>query len=395
MGIYEEYGIRRIINARSFSTKLGGAPLPAEVLDAMREPAGYCVRMDELQDAASRVIAQATGAESGIVTSGAAAALTLASAACIARLDVARMNRLPDTTGMPAEIVIHRSHRNDYDHAIRAAGARFVEAGFSYFTFAYEIEQAISDNTAALFYQAGGEGTVMPLSEFAAIAHRHGKPVIVDAAAELPPQENLRAYIAEGADLVAFSGGKHLRGPQATGILCGRADLILSAALQHQDMDVFPETWPLRLLIEDGTLAGPPHHGIGRGFKVGKEEVIGLMAALRRYSARDFETELAQWKSDMAEIVSALDGVPGVHACVVFPQPTGRKTPQAHVNVDSTSAGIDANSMVRALQEGDPPIFVFERLADAGRVIFMPEALSPGDAGVIARRLGEIFRKSR
>src|SRR5713226_6448178 len=136
--------------------------------------------MDELQEAASRIIAEATGAEAGMVTSGAAAGLTLATAACLAGFDVNRMNRLPDTDGMPNEVVVHRSHRNDYDHALRTAGARFVEAGFSYYTFPYEIEQAITDNTVALFYQAGGDGTVMPLEQFVAIAHGRGKPVIVD-----------------------------------------------------------------------------------------------------------------------------------------------------------------------------------------------------------------------
>ena len=217
---------------------MGGAPLPAEVLDAMRSAAGHCVRMDQLQDMASSLIAEVTGAEAGLVSSGATAALTLSAAACLAGFDVSRMNRLPDTTGIPNEIIIHRSHRNDYDHALRAAGAKFVEVGFSYYTFAYEVEQAIGDNTAALFYQAGGDGLALPFAEFAAIARRHGKPVIVDAAAELPPVENLRTFI-EQAHLVAFSGGKHIRGPQSTGILCGRADLIQSAALQHQDMDVF------------------------------------------------------------------------------------------------------------------------------------------------------------
>lgn len=395
MQIYESFGVRPIINARSYSTKVGGGPLPAEVLDAMRQAAECCVRMDELQEAASRVIAEATGAEAGIVTSGASAALTLAAAACLAGLDVVKMNRLPDTNGMPNEIIVHRSHRNDYDHALRTAGARFVEVGFSYYTFPYEIEQAISERTVALFYQAGGEGTVMPLEQYAAIAQRHGKPVIVDAAAELPPAQNLRVYIDAGADLVAFSGGKHLRGPQCTGILCGKSELIFSAALQHQDMDVFPQSWPLRQLIAEGRLAGPPHHGIGRGFKAGKEEIIGLLTALRRYPHRDFETELARWKSDMQCIVAAVAGVPGVSAYVRFPQPSGRQVPHAVLSIDAAIAGMNANAATNALQEGNPPIFVFERGADAGTIVFMPEGLKPGEAAIVTRRLREILdRKS-
>ena len=390
MNIYRKLGVRQIINARSFSTKLGGAPLPGEVLEAMRQAADSCVRMDELQDAASRVISETTGAEAGIVTSGASAGLTLAAAAAIAGLDVSRMNRLPDTAGMPCEIVVHRSHRNDYDHALLAAGARFVEVGFNYFTFPYEIAQAITAETAALFFQVGGAGQVMPLAEFARLAHEHGKPVIVDAAAELPPPLNLRSYIAAGADLVVFSGGKHLRGPQATGILCGRSDLILSAALQHQDMDVFPNSWPLRHLIADGRLAGPPHHGIGRGFKVGKEEIAGLLTALLEYPNRDFDAEQSRWKRDM-ECIAAAASVPGSTARVRFPQEDGRTVPHAVVTIDESRTGISANVVINALQDGDPPIFVFERLGDDGTIVFMPEALKDGEAQIVARRLKEIL----
>jgi D-glucosaminate-6-phosphate ammonia-lyase len=393
MSFYEELGLQTIISARSFSTKLGGAPLPAEVLDAMRSAAGHCVRMDQLQDSASSLIAEVTGAEAGLVSSGASAALTLGAAACLAGFDIGRMNRLPDTTGIPNEIVIHRSHRNDYDHALRAAGAKFVEVGFSYYTFAYEVQQAIGDNTAALFYQAGGDGLALPFAEFAAIARRHGKPMIVDAAAELPPVENLRTFIEQGADLVAFSGGKHIRGPQSTGILCGRADLIQSAALQHQDMDVFPESWPLRKWIADGLISGPPHHGIGRGFKIGKEEIAGLMAALRSYSHRDFEAELHGWIEDMQRIVDVASKLPGVRSELRFPQPGGRRVPHAVISIEPAVAGLSADDVVVALQEGDPPIYVFERHAREGVVVFMPEALAPGQSQIIAGRLAEILRR--
>src|SRR5205814_10085247 len=173
----------------------------------------------------------------------------------------------------------------------------------------YDIAYAITNRTAAMYYQAGVSQGVLPLDEYVEIAHRHGLPVLVDAAAEMPPAFNLTAYIAAGADLVAFSGGKHLQGPQATGILCGRGDLILSAALQHQDMDVFPATWPLRALIENGTLSGPPHHGIGRGFKVGKEEIAGLVTALELYQKRDFVAERARWTADLDCIAGGIKGV--------------------------------------------------------------------------------------
>lgn len=380
----------RVISARGFSTKLGGAPLPDAVLDAMREAASACVRMDLLQDAAGSLIAEVTGAESGLVASGASAALTLGTAACLAGMDVARMNRLPDTTGMPDEIVVHRAHRNDYDHAVRAAGGRFVEVGYSYLTHPYEVEEAITPRTAALYYQAGGDGLAVPLAEFCAIAHRHGKPVIVDAAAELPPASHLRSFIAQGADLVAFSGGKHLRGPQATGILCGRAALIESASLQHQDMDVFPETWPLRALQARSRLAGPPHHGIGRGFKVGKEEIAGLMAALELYRSRDFVAEQRGWTADLDRILAAAHGIPGIEA-ELRPASPERPVPRVELAVDPAVAGVDATALVIRLQEGTPPIHVFERFARSGKLVFFPEALAPGDAATIAARLREIL----
>ena len=393
--VYEQLGVRPLINGRSFSTKAGGCALPKEVLDAMREAGECCVRMDELQSAASEVIARATGAEAGIVTSGAAAALTLGTAACLARFDVNRMNRLPDTSGMPDEFIVHRAHRNDYDHAVRAAGAEFVEVGFGYYTFAYEVESAIATRTAGLYYQAGVNQGVLALDEFAAIAHRHNLPVLVDAAAEMPPGSNLKSLIAAGADLVAFSGGKHIQGPQSTGILCGRRDLILSAALQHQDMDVFPETWPLRSLIENGTVAGPPHHGIGRGFKVGKEEIVGLLTALELYQTRDFTAERARWTADMECIAAGVRDLPGVSARLQYPQPNGREVPSAVIRIDAAVAGANAHAVINALQSGDPPICVFEKLAGSGEIVVFPEALRPGDAAIIARRLREVLEGSR
>jgi D-glucosaminate-6-phosphate ammonia-lyase len=390
--IYDQLGVRRMINARSYSTKAGGCVLPSEVMDAMREAAQSCIRMEDLQDAASRVIAEVTGAEAGIVTSGASAALTLAAAACLAGLDIVSMNQLPDTSGMKSEVIVHRSHRNDYDHALRLAGVQFVEVGFSYHTFAYEVESAISEKTAALFFLAGAHDGVVPFDEFVAIAHRHSLPVIVDASAELPPADNLRFFVERGADLVAFSGGKNIRGPQASGILCGKQQLILSAALQHQDMDVFPETWPRRHLLAAGTLAGPPHHGVGRGFKVGKEEIVGLITALKRYPSRDFQMELSVWKKDMESIATALHGIAGVEANVIFPQPNGRPCPNVYVKIDPAVAKVTASDVINRLQEGTPGICVFEKLAASGTLVIMPEALQAREAAVIAARLQAIFR---
>ena len=391
--IYKQFGIRTVINARGYSTKVGGCLMAPEVTRAMQEAAGSFVRIEDLQEAASKVIAAITGAEAGMVTSGASAALTLAVAACIAGLDVAKMNALPDTRALGNQVIVQRLHRNDYDHALRLAGADIVEVGFNYATFPYELQSAINEKTVAVFFLAGEEYRSLPFPLAAEIAHGQGVPVIVDAAAALPPPENLSKFISQGADLVAFSGGKHVQGPQSTGILCGKKDLILSASLQQQDMDVFPETWSYRNLIDQGTLAGPPHHGLGRGFKVGKEEIIGLLTALGHYHRRDFIAELEGWKQRIHQIVKGLETVKGLKARYVFPDQSGRPVPAAHVHVDENSPGSGAHHLINELQSGDPIISVYETFASNGLIVMFPEALKDVEPEIIVRRFREILSR--
>ena len=220
MTIYESLRVPTLINAKGTATRLSGGIMLPEVVQAMLEASQACVDMAELQAAASREIAKATGAESGYIASGASACLLLGAAACIAGLDPGRMARLPDTRGMKNEVIMVRSQRNFYDHAIRAAGATIIEVGLpDRYTGAgvrdaeiWEIEDAITPNTAAIFYVADAQSQPA-LRDVTTSARRHRIPVIVDAAAQLPPQSNLKRFIAEGADLVAFSGGKALGGP--------------------------------------------------------------------------------------------------------------------------------------------------------------------------------------
>ncbi|MEW5977685.1 MAG: aminotransferase class V-fold PLP-dependent enzyme [Acidobacteriota bacterium] len=395
MSIYRRLGVRTVINGRSYSTKVGGCLMAPEVLAVMQEASRSFVRIEDLQEAASGVIASATGAEAGMVTSGAAAALTLAAAACLAGLNTSRMNALPDTAGLRNQIVIQRLHRNDYDRALRVAGAEIAEVGYNYVTFPYELEDALSDRTAAVFFLAGFGNQGLPLTTVTEIAHRKGVPVIVDAAADLPPRENLRKYLAEGADLVAFSGGKHIQGPQSTGILCGKKPLILSAILQQQDMDVFPETWPFRHLIAEGVLKGPPHHGLGRGFKAAKEEIAGLITALQLYQKRDLQAELQLWKDRIQAIVSGLERISGIETTHVFPSHGGRPVPEAQIQVDSLKTGLTAWDVINALQEGDPIIAVYESLAASGRLVIFPETLQEGDPERIVQRLKEVLSARR
>jgi D-glucosaminate-6-phosphate ammonia-lyase len=391
MTIYERFGVKTVINAAGTQTRAGGTLMDPEVAAAMAEAARNFVRIDELQDAASRLIAEATGAEAGYVTSGASAGITLAVAASIAGLNIDRMNRLPDTTGMAAEVIVQRPHRNAYDHAALLAGARLVEVGTSGFpgrgaSWPWEVEAAITDQTTAILWPVSDIPGVASLEEVSEIAHRHDLDVIVDAAAALPPVSNLRRFIDLGADAVIFSGGKAIRGPQSTGIVAGRADLIESIALQHQDMDVYPQTWSLRgKYLESGLLPGPPHHGIGRGFKVGKEEIIGLMVALERYLARDHEAEFAAWLARVNAMANALDGIPGVSP-EVFIDPR-RPIPVLRLNLDEAVVGKSAYDIVNELAEGEPPVLLSEGFAFRGLVGVNPMGLQEHEDAIVVERL--------
>lgn len=397
--VYDELGVRPVINAAGTQTRFGGAALPAEVVQAMAEAATCCVRLEELEEAAGKVIAGATGAEAGYVTCGAAAGITLGIAACIAGFDVDRMDRLPDTTGMPNEVVVQRAHRNAYDHAVRAAGAHFVEVGYLGYpgaggTHPWQVEAAISDRTAALYWAMVDARGVVPLEEVCRIAHRYGKPVVVDASAALPPPENLRRFIAAGADLVSFSGGKALLGPQASGILCGRRDLIESVLLQHQDMDVHPESWTYRSrYLDTGILPGPPHQGLGRGFKVGKEEIVGLITALRRYVQRDHAADRARWDRLVRAVVDSLADVSGVRAtCAVS---LDQAVPRARLDLDEAALGFTAFDAIGELLDGTPRVAVSESAAREGALVINPLCLRDDDVAPLLARLRAVLGGSR
>ena len=336
--------------------------MPPEVLEAMAEAARASVDIAELQAKASAVIAEITGAEAGLVTSGAAAALTLGTAACLAGLDVARMERLPDTDGIPNEVIMCRTHRTGYDHAIRAAGASIRDVGFNDRGVgagvrgieAWEVEAAITPKTMAMAYTAT-PANQPPLSTLAKLALGYRLPLIVDAAAQLPPRDNLRRFIGEGASLVAFSGGKAIRGPQSTGILCGRRNLIASAALQMLDMDVAPETWtPPESLIPRQDFHGIPHHGLGRGFKAGKEEIVGLIVALQRYVRMDPHAENMAWERQLALIADGLTGETHLSLRALPAKETGR-FPLLELTVSESALGRTVWDVSRELQCGIRP----------------------------------------
>lgn len=391
MDIYERLKIRKRVNGAGLLTRLGGSLMAPEVLDAMREAAQSYVDIAELQTRASEIIARHTGAEAGLVTSGAAAALTLGTAACLTGHDVAKMERLPDTEGMPNEVIMYRMHRTGYDHAIRAAGAKIREVGFNDRGAGagvrglepWEIEAAISANTVAIAY------TMTPsrqpaLRQVAEVAARHNLPVIVDAAAQLPPKENLRRFIDDGASLVTYSGGKAIRGPQGTGILCGRRELISAALIQQLDMDVSPETWdPPEGLLSRELLARYPHHGLGRGFKVDKEEIVGLLVALERFAAMDVGADMQARERQLAALAALLGDVPHAKATLLSASATGRY-PLLELAFDEKALEANAYAISKRLQAGAPPVHLSERRAYEGILVVDPAGLRPEDSAAIA-----------
>lgn len=393
MNLYEKRGVRTLINAKGTATRLSGGIMRPEVTAAMAEAAKFCVDMAELQAHAAQVIARETGAEAGYVASGAAACLLLGTAACVTGLEPSKMARLPDTTGMKNEVVMVRSQRNFYDHAVRAAGVKIVEVGLPdrhagagvRDAEPWEIADAITERTAAVFYVADRYARPS-LAEIVAVAHAAGVPVIVDAAAQLPPQSNLRRFIAEGADLVAYSGGKAIGGPQATGILCGRRDLVMAAALQHLDLDIFWEQWtPPATLIDKGRLKGVPQHGIGRPCKVGKEDVIGLLTALELFVAEGDAARHRRWLGQAQAVMAGLATLKGAKAVLTGADAIG-EIPAIELTLGQGSP-LGALDLVIALQNGTPSIHVDPTWCDRGMVVINPMCLQAGEAEQVARAI--------
>ena len=359
--VYERLGIRPIINGNGTQTTLGGSIMDPETAQAMHDASRTMVVIEELNQKAGEIIAEHTGAESGIVTAGAAAALLVQAAAVIAGLDPERIFRLPDTTEMPNEIVIKRSHHSEFTQSWREAGAELVWVGGD----DDEIEAGISEQTVALGFIAsrGNPDSFEGLDSMIRIAHRYSLPVLVDAAAMLPPAEILRRFIDHGAELVVYSGGKAIRGPQSTGILCGRQELVVAAAANNS-----------------------PNHAIGRPAKVAREEIVGLVVALERYVQRDHEAEMQTWHDQAQIIADTVSTASGVKAMIVQDDWV-RPVPEVSISFTSQFSGRTAHQIVEDLAKGDPAIII-EASRRADEDIFVnPINLMPGEEELLAQRL--------
>ena len=369
---YRNLGVTPIINASGSVTRLGGSRTRPEVLEQMAGTARVMVNIDELNRRAGEEIARLVGSDAAMVSSGAAGGLLLQAAACIAGNDPIKMQRLPDTEGMKNEIIMQTMHRFPYDHAYRAAGAKIVEIGNYLFNHPWELEGAINERTAAVAYLCAPftSKRVMPLAQVCEIAHDHDVPVIVDAASMLPPRSNLQRYLRDGADMVIFSGGKGVRGPQGSGILCGRADLI-DAALANAS----------------------PAQFIGRSAKVAKEEIVGLVTALSMFVEEDEAAEMARYRSLAQRVVDSLIEVPGLNISLEH-DGIDYLIPNAVLRLGGDWSGPSAPQVGAALQQGDPPIYL-QQLRAPDELMVDPLNVNEDEIDVIIRRLREALTEGR
>ncbi len=356
MSDYNSLGIRPVINANATLTKLGGSLMPPEVLHAMQDAARCFVDLPLLQRKVGERIAQLTRNEAAYVTSGAAAGVMLAATACVLRHHPDAGMDFPQIGALKNEAIVHRNQRNGYDFAVQQIGMRFVEIDPN----PTALREAINHKTAAIFWFEGRfiEATDTSLAEVIAIAAQHDLPVVVDAAAQLPPLENLWRFTEMGVALALFSGGKDLRGPQPTGLMLGKRDM-----------------------IESIRVISVPNHGLGRPLKVGKEEMMGALAAVERYLKLDHAARAAYCEDCVCMWREALNPLPGVSAERDFPNEANQPLAWCLVTVDADVLGKSASELVAAFLAGEPAISVFG--VDETRFRLNPMTLNPGEEIIV------------
>jgi L-seryl-tRNA(Ser) seleniumtransferase len=360
----KELGVQPIINAAGMETSLTGTLMLPEVLQAIEAMSHQYVRLDELHDAVGKRIATLLGCEAAMVTSGAAAALTVGTAGCLTGINPHFVRSLPDLAGMKSEVIIQKSHRFSYDHAVRNCGVRLIEV-----ETAEELSRAVNERTAMmLFLNKRDHLGKIKREEFVALGKKFNVPTFNDAAADLPPAGNLTRYLKLGFDLVTFSGGKGLRGPQSTGLLLGRRDLIAAARLN----------------------APPNGDAIGRPMKVNKEEMVGLMVALELYLKRDHRKDWDEWERNIELIAGALEPIKGVTTERVIP-PIANEVPNLRVHWDRKLVKLTSADLTRRLREGRPSIELVPGLEEPEALQISSWTLQTGEAEMVARRLREIF----
>jgi len=372
---YEKLGVTPVINAAGTYTVLSGSTMPEEVQAAIRLASRQAVNILELRDAAGAYLARRLKCEAALVTSGAAAGLTLGTAACVTRGNKDAILNIPgDLTGLKNEVIVQKAHRYDYDHAIRNCGVRFVEVESM-----EEYEKAFNDKTVMTQFFNAAESGKIGREEWIRVAHKHDVPCFNDAAADVPPIANLWNYTQMGFDLVTFSGGKGLRGPQCTGLLLGRKDLIEAAKLNNS----------------------PFSNTIGRGLKVAKEEVVGLVAAVDWFLSQDDAALEAEFQKRADLIAARLKSLPTVETKTFVP-PVANHVPHLLVTYDQNRIKIAAADVMLKMRQDRPRIELNPSTGGSPASAGLPGGsntivvgvwmLQPGEDAIVAERLYEVLR---
>jgi L-seryl-tRNA(Ser) seleniumtransferase len=363
--VIQELGVRSFINAAGTFTVLTGSLMRPEVMAAMQAASRKYVHLEELHDAVGKRIAELLGCPAALVTAGCASALSLATAACVAGSNRQAIRRLPDTTGLKNEVLVQHTHRVGYDHAIRNAGVRLVEI-----ETADELERAINDRTAMMFFlNASDPQGKIHHEEFVALGKKHQVPTLIDAAADVPPVENLWRFTRMGFDLVGFSGGKGLRGPQSAGLLLGNKELIAAARLNNS----------------------PNSDSLCRSNKVNKEEVIGMLVALELYLKQDHDAVWKDWEGRCHRISQALGAFQDVKTEMYVPR-IANAVPHLRVTWDVEARKLSVPQMVQQLREGRPSIEVGPGSRQQLQIgVWMME---PGEDAIVGERIRSILART-
>jgi L-seryl-tRNA(Ser) seleniumtransferase len=366
--VYQALGVKPVINATGTVTVLGGSLMPPEVVAAWISASRHFVNLIDLQDKVGERIAKLVGVEAALVTTGAAGALLLGTAAAVTRGDAKLVKRLPDTASLRNEILLQKTHHSCYDNQLTDVGVKLIDVETP-----ADVKRAVGERTALMFFMnlADADGRI-GRAEWVELARRHRVPTLLDAAADVPPVERLSEYNRLGFDLVAFSGGKALRGPNNTGLLLGR-----------------------KALIEAAKKNANPHCGtIGRMMKVGKEDMVALLAAVERFMRLDHKAEWREWERRIGVIEAALKGIPTLQCERVVP-PIANHVPHLVLSWDEKRVKTTRERLTRELAKGDPPILL-GRVSGTGDkgVLVSVFVLQQGEERVVADRLRAILEKA-
>jgi len=360
---FRDLGLRPFINASGTYTAMTASLMPPEVMEAINYASKHYVMLSDLHEKVGDRIATLVKSEGALVTAGAASALTLGTAAVLTGGDNKKIQELPNLAGMKSEVIMQKSHRFGYDHAIRNCGVRIVEVETR-----EELERAINPQTAMmLFYNNNNTVGKIRDEEFAQLGKKHGVPTFNDAAADVPPVENLWKYTHMGFDLVAFSGGKGIRGPQSAGLLLGRKDLIVAARKN----------------------APPNGDTIGRGMKVNKEEILGMLVAIETYVEKDHEKEGREFEKRAEAIRSAAAAVDGVKAEIFVPE-VANHVPHVRVTWDVAATGRKPAAVVDAMLAGEPSIAI---RSEGPALVIGVWMMRAGEEKIVAKRLRQELEK--